>query len=106
MSLLQCMHPGSKGVYKYSVPCVCPYNSYSYKNIKLAHIPNIFRSFLNSFYFESILKYLLVKKLLLYRVTNKIGEINHILNNPKSVRYKNIKLDHFPNSLRSIVICE
>ena len=75
----------------------------SYTNIKLPHFPNILRSILNNFYFKNILKKILVKKFSLFKVTNKIGKINPILNGHKTVSYTNIKLPHFPNILRSIL---
>ena len=67
----------------------------SYTNIKLPHFPNILRSILNSFYFKNILKKILVTKFSLFKVTNKIGKINPILNGHKTVSYTNIKFPHF-----------
>ena len=58
----------------------------SYTNIKLHHFPNMLGSTVyleQLFYFKNILKYILVLKLLLFRVTNQIGKINPILNGPK-----------------------
>ena len=42
-------------------------------------------------------------KFSLFRVTNKIGKINPILNGHKTISFTNIKLPHFPNILRSIL---
>ena len=39
----------------------------------------------------------------MFKVTNKIGKINPILNGHKTVSYTNIKLPHFPNTLGSIL---
>ena len=68
----------------------------SYTNIKLPCFPNILRSILNNFYLKDILKKILVKKFSLFKVTNKIGKINPILNVHKTVSDTNIKLPHFP----------
>ena len=84
-------------------PILNGHKSFNYTNIKLPHFPNIFRSILTSFYLKNILKYILVQKLSLLRVTNKIGKINPILNGHTTVSYPNIKLPKLPNILRSIL---
>ena len=79
-------------------PTLDSHKTVSFTNIKLPHFPDILRSILNSFYFKNILKQFLVIKFSLFKVTNKIGKINPILNGHKTVIYSNIKLPHFPNT--------
>ena len=74
-----------------------------YTNKKLPHFSNIFRLILNSFYLKYILKKILVQKLALFRITNKICKINPILNGRKTVTYTNKKLPHFLNIFRLIL---